>query len=730
MTIDSGTSDPQHDPATSDLTEQQRLAVCHGPGPLLVVAGAGTGKTRVITRRIAHLVRAGTPPHRILAVTFTNKAADEMRRRVEIMVGADTTVTTFHSFCARLLRRDAKHLGLEPSFSIYDRADSLRTVRRIVRGMDLDAETYPPAKLLNTISVHKDRMETPKQVAEQALGTEEKTRAEIYRRYSAAIADSNAVDFDDLLVRTIELFNTHPAALQRLQDRYIHVLVDEYQDTNLPQHLIAHALQGKHRNITAVGDPDQMIYTWRGARLENILEFEQDFPGADVIILERNYRSTGHILHAASSCISHNRLRHDKALWTESESGEPVRVREFDYPAEEAEWIAEAAAELIEAGRPGREVAVLYRTKFQSQPLERAFSARTIPYQVVDTVAFYDRKQIKDLRAYLQLLANPRDDEAFRRIVNVPARGVGQTTLARLEASAAAQGLSLLAAAHKPGAVAGLAGRAKSALAKFSALYDELAAMPDNAVQPIIKQIVERTAYLNSVPAEERPDAREVIDVFLDEAAAYDERADAGGLTGFVEQVALKSDQDGINSQASAVPLMTLHAVKGLEFDVVFICGVEEGVLPHQRSLEENPYQDESYALEEERRLLHVGMTRARKLLHLTFARQRMVRGVYSDTGPSRFLDELPDEGIDRPASEESDTSASAFAGQAAHIIRRKRRPRGQAAALDDGTELVVGGKFQNEKYGEGTIVGLESAGKRCLVRVEFPRHGVLTILL
>ncbi|MDP6107170.1 MAG: UvrD-helicase domain-containing protein [Candidatus Brocadiia bacterium] len=722
----------QSDPITGDLTDAQRRAVCHGEGPLLVVAGAGTGKTRVITRRIAHLAHQGTSPDRILALTFTNKAANEMRRRVEDMVGREVLVTTFHTFCARLLRRDAARLGRDSSFTIYNRSDSTRVVRQILKQMNVDAETFRPTAMLDGISAHKDRMESAEQCAAEALGVEEKALAEVYRLYEARLLDNNALDFDDLLVKTIELFSSHPEVLQRWQNRCVHVLVDEYQDTNLPQHLIARALQGKHRNITAVGDPDQMIYSWRGARLENIMEFEQDFPGASVVMLERNYRSTGHILHAASRCISCNRLRHDKALYTETVLGEPVRVMEFENAREESDRIAATTAELIEGGTSPREIAVLYRTKYLSLGPEDAFSSRALPYQVVDTVGFFDRKQVKDLLAYMQLVVNARDDEAFRRIVNVPARGIGQTTVAALGAAAMAGGEPMLKTARSAAGIAGLGPRAKKSLGRFCELYDRLAGLAGGSIHALLKELLRQTGYVDSVRPEERADVAEVIDYFLGYAKDYDERSGGSGLLGFVEQAALVSDQDGWNATAGTVTLMTLHSAKGLEFDVVFICGVEEGSLPHQRALNENPYRDENYALEEERRLLHVGMTRARRKLYLTFARRRTVRGLQQQCGPSRFLDELPGDGVERHASaavRDVGRAAAGFATEAARLVRVKKTPL-RAVDSEEGGQLAVGAEVAHKTYGEGKIVGIESAGKHHLLRVKFPEHGVLSLLL
>jgi len=720
------------DPITAALTEPQREAVTYGDGPLLVVAGAGSGKTRVITHRIAHLVREGVPPDRILAVTFTNKAAGEMRRRVGQMVGREVPVSTFHSFCARLLRREASHLGMDPSFTIYDRADSLRVVRQICRDMNLDTESHPPSKALDIISSHKDRLEGPQESQRDALGIAETTVAEVYARYERRLAECNALDFDDLLVRPIELFRTCPGVLQQYQRTYLHVLVDEYQDTNLPQHLLARALQGRHRNITAVGDPDQMIYTWRGARLENILEFQKDFPGAHVVTLEKNYRSSGNILHSASACISFNRLRHEKALWTDGEAGEPVRVIEFGDSYDEAEWVAETAREAAAEGCRPREMAILYRTKYQPLPFEEAFASRGIPYQVVDTTGFFDRKPVKDLRAYMQLLVNPRDDEAFLRVVNVPARGIGKKTVERLIALAAGLREPLMRAARDDACLEKLGPRAPKALKGFCDLYDRLAALKRESVFSFLKQVIRQTDYTAAAPADQREEVREILDYLLGHAKQYDRRFPEGDLQGFLEQTALISDVDGWKTDADALPMMTLHSAKGLEFDVVFITGLEEEILPHRRALEESGGAGEDYALEEERRLLYVGMTRARQRLYLTHTQTRMIRGRERAVSPSRFLDELPARGVERErtaSATQPGGPALRFDREVEAVLKQKRSPLRLADEAETGS-FSAGMAVTHETYGEGVVANVESAGRYCLVRVEFARHGVLTILL
>lgn len=716
----------------ADLTDAQREAVCYGEGPLLVVAGAGTGKTRVITQRIAYLVGRGVPPDRIIAVTFTNKAADEMRRRVEALVGKDVYVTTFHSFCARLLRREVAGIGRDSSFTIYDRSDSLRVIRRIVKDMELDPSTFAPRDILDYIAVRKDRIEGPHDCGEKAIGIVERTFADAYRRYEETLAENNALDFDDLLLKTVEVFSRCPEVLQECQDTYLHVLVDEYQDTNLPQHLIARALQGKHRNITAVGDPDQMIYSWRGARLENLMEFEEDFPGTHVVKLERNYRSSANILGVASACIRYNAFRRDKTLRTEREGGEPIVVREFADSFGEGRWVAEKVSELVGEGLNPAAIAVFYRTKQQSLPLEDAFATLSLPHQVVDSVGFFDRREVKDVRAYLQLLVNPRDNGSCLRVINTPPRGIGQKTLAKLQAEAERRGQSLLETVRAAAELDSLSPRARNAVTAFWQLYEELSSLDSATVTELIRKLLEATEYVERQPALERADAQEIVDLFLGYARQYDDRSPEGGLMGFLEQAALVSDVDGWNAQASAVPFMTLHSAKGLEFDAVFIVGLEEDMLPHRRALEEHVQGGEAAALEEERRLFYVGMTRARHRLFITHARKRVIRGRETTVAPSRFLDELPEGYVARSAQEGAGpvaASARDFRKEMELILKRKRASL-RIVESGGSDQLAPGVRVSHPSYGEGEIVEVSMVGTQRMVRVKFAEHDMMSFLL
>jgi DNA helicase-2/ATP-dependent DNA helicase PcrA len=715
-----------HAAVVADLTEPQREAVTHGEGPLLVVAGAGSGKTRVITCRIAWLLAQGVAPERVLAITFTNKAADEMRRRVGRLVGGSVQVSTFHSFCAGLLRREVGRIGIDARFSIYDRSDSRRLLRRIVRDMKVDDTSFTPAALLEYVSLCKERVMGPEDAAQKAYGILGRRQAEVYAIYQRRLAESNALDFDDLLLRTIEVFNSAPRVLQFYQDRYLYVLVDEYQDTNLPQHLIARGLQGKHRNITAVGDPDQTIYTWRGARLENLMEFEQDFPGAHVVTLERNYRSSANILRASGAVISHNRLRREKTLWTDRPAGEPVVVMRFDDSYDEARWLAGRVEELVDDGVEPTEIAVFYRTKQQSVPLERAFVELALPYQVVDATRLLDRRGVRDLRAYLQLLVNPRDDVAFMQAINSPRRGIGARTLEKLQVAAGRGRRCLMDVVSEPDLTAGLGARAGKAVSGFWELYRELDAFPTGSVEELVRELADRLQYVERQPVEERADMAETLQLWFTDVADYDRRSPDGGLTGYLEQVALVSDVDGWKGGNAAVPLMTLHSAKGLEFDVVFIVGVEDGIIPHRRAIEEPVHGTEAEALEEERRLFYVGMTRARKRLFISHADYHAGASGGYRVSPSPFLAELPEQGTER-ASQDSEGRDSGK--EAEYVLRRGRT----SLTIEDGPDealLASGVRVSHPQFGQGEVTEVKPMAGRLMVRVSFIESGPMTLLL
>jgi DNA helicase-2/ATP-dependent DNA helicase PcrA len=488
-------------------------------------------------------------------------------------------------------------------------------------------------------------------------------------------------------------------------------------------------LQGKHRNITAVGDPDQMIYTWRGARMANLMDFEQDFPGVHIVTLDRNYRSSANILHVSGHCVSHNALRHEKTLWTERGPGEPVVVRDFSDPYEEGDWVAEKVAELIDDGGSPGEIAVFYRTKSQSMPLEDGFAQLALPHQVVDSVGFFDRKEVKDLRAYLQLISNPRDDEACLRVINTPSRGIGAKTIEKLQGEARRRGMSLLQMAQAGDEVASLGARAKAAVGRFANLVTRLAGLQTDLAGEVLAKVVEMTAYVERQSETDDGDVKEIVTQFLGYANDYDERHHGGGLLGFLEQAALVSDVDGWNAEASAVPFMTLHSAKGLEFDNVFIVGLEEDLLPHRRALEDHPHDTDTAALEEERRLFYVGMTRARRRLFLTRSRKRTLQGRQQTMVPSRFLNELPKDGVHwvRPPAVESVADRRGATRGSSYTLAKKPSP---LQLQEEGDTLARGARIRHKTYGEGEVIEANPMGSRYVVRVNFFEHGPMVLVL
>jgi len=636
------------------LNDEQREAVLQAEGPLLILAGAGSGKTRVIAYRIAYLIGSGlAEPHEILAVTFTNKAADQMRARVEALVGSACTsawISTFHSMCARLLRREAPAIGLSRDFVIYDASDQLAVVRRALRDLGIDESLYQPRAALTRISQAKNRMDDVERAAASSTNPWEQRFGKIFGAYQQALADSHALDFDDLLLKTVELFETAGEVCSRYSRRFRFTMVDEYQDTNRPQYLLVRRLADTHRNLCAVGDPDQSIYGWRGADLRNIMDFERDFPEARIVKLERNYRSTQAILDAASAVISQNRTRKEKRLWTRRAGGEKVAYFRAPDEIEEADFAARTAREAL-AEDAGSSVAILYRTNAQSRVIEDACRRTGLAYRIVGGVRFYERKEIKDALAYLKLLISPDDDVSLRRVINVPARGIGKAVIEAIE------GVPLLLAPTDaaPGRATAslwariLAGldrdvftpRAADALRAFRDLLVSLAdAARQESVSATLARVLDRSGYLAGLREERSEEAQgrvENLAELVSAAREYEARGPEPSLGGFVDQLSLLSDVDEEEGAADArVLLMTLHSAKGLEFPAVIITGLEEGLFPHARSA------DEDTDFEEERRLCYVGMTRAQTKLVLSGAARRRVFGEYRPTEPSRFINEVP----------------------------------------------------------------------------------------
>jgi DNA helicase-2/ATP-dependent DNA helicase PcrA len=639
------------------LNEPQREAVTHVDGPLLILAGAGSGKTRVLTHRVAYLLAAGhARPDEVVAITFTNKAAGEMKERIEGLVGGVARtmwVSTFHAMCARILRREAQRLGYKSTFSIHDADDQKRLVRRCMETLELDTKRNPPEAIARQISDAKNQLQDAAAFREQSGGRFGRVAADVYELYEKELLAMNAMDFDDLLMRTVQLLEQAPERLRHYQRAFRYVLIDEYQDTNHAQYRLANLLAGEHRNLAVVGDDDQSIYSWRGADIRNILEFERDYPDAKVVRLEQNYRSTQAILDVANAVVTHNRQRKGKNLWTPRGQGAPAQIVEVNDERAEAQFVASEVQKLLE-GEAGagaerayapHEIAVLYRTNAQSRVLEEQFGRYAIAYQVIGGPKFYERAEIRDVLAYLTLLVNPGDTQRLLRVVNVPKRGLGATSLGRLQAHAASVGTSVWEAARDPEAVPGLTPAAVTGLLGFAHLVEGLqAGVGKRPVAEVVRSVLEETGYEDELKGQRTLEAEgrlENLEEFLGVSAEYDRRAADPSLDGFLQEISLYADSDSYVDTGELITLMTLHNAKGLEFPVVFIAGMEEGVFPHQRSLDEQN-------IEEERRLAYVGMTRAMDRLYLLHARARSLWGSGQYNLPSRFLDEIPERLVER----------------------------------------------------------------------------------
>ncbi len=746
-----------------DLNGAQREAVLHGEGPLLVLAGAGSGKTRVIVHRIAHLVRArGVLPWHVLAVTFTNKAAGEMRERLLALLGPESGelwVQTFHAFGARFLRREAAAAGLPPSFAIYDDTDQLRLVKRIMAEMGVDdGEPLTARQVLSRIDRWKNVARLPGEIEAGDYDVEGRLAKEIYLRYEAALLRAGAVDFGDLLVKPLRLLEADERVRTRWAARFRHVLVDEFQDTNPAQYRLLRHLAGQRRNVCVVGDDDQAIYSWRGADVSNILDFDKDFPGTRVVKLEQNYRSTRNVLDAAHAVISRAKRRREKRLWTESDAGESLALLVGQDEHEEAERITLAVAVERSRGTPGEEIAILYRTNAQSRPLEAALRAARIPYVIVRGTSFYERAEVKDAAAYLRLALNPRSDLDLERAVNRPPRGIGEKTMERLRAHAAARGVSLFEAIADRGAIAELKPAARRALTGFHDLVAGLAAEAPSLDAGIAVQEALRRSGLLARLEEERTDeaaeraenlaelvaaAREFDEAIAGEPAPRDpEEARPPPLARFLEQIALLGEADA-ETPEGRVALMTLHAAKGLEFEAVFLAGMEDGTLPHERPWVEDSAREAD--ADEERRLCYVGMTRAKKRLTLSLARRRIGYGQggpsYREMEPSRFLADLPPELFGLPAANPARAPHAR-----APVIRRhpgalETEPRieldgddGFAGDFDQRPEAAAvpfrsGARVFHPALGEGVVVSCEGRGGDAKVTVRFEAAGEKRIL-
>jgi DNA helicase-2/ATP-dependent DNA helicase PcrA len=691
------------------LNEAQREAVLATEGPLLVVAGAGSGKTRVLTHRVAHLIAAcGVKPNEILAITFTNKAAGEMRSRLEGLLGGVARaiwILTFHAACGRILRREAERLGYRSNFTIYDQADQVRLTKACLEELERDPKRFVPRGIHAQISNAKNQLVGPDEYMARVSSFYDQTVAEVYQLYQRRLHASNAVDFDDLIMLTVEVLERFPDAATRWRKAFRYALVDEYQDTNHAQYRLLQLLAAEHRNVCAVGDPDQSIYAFRGADIRNVLEFERDFPGAKTIALEQNYRSTNTILRAANGVIANNRERKEKNLWSELGDGDPVRVLEVEDEHAEARFVAAEVAELMEEGFAGREVAVFYRTNAQSRVLEDVLVRQGVPYQVIGGPRFYERAEIKDAIAYLQVIDNQADAVSLLRIANRPRRGIGDTTLTRLQIWAEANGTTLHdALGHaEPAGVAGASLRAVSALRTL--LQSLQAQSQELPLAELVQQMLEQSGYLDALEAERTIEARgriENLQELVGVAQEYVEQAQEPSLSAFLQEISLVSDQDTIQEEQSLVTLMTLHNAKGLEFGAVFLIGMEEGIFPHARSIEEQ-------GIEEERRLAYVGMTRAKERLTLTHASSRSLWGSRAHNLPSRFLDELPQTEVVRERLRPG--SWSGYGVPAASAVQ----PRADVPSLGTGDSVRHG------TLGEGVVIGIEPGG---VVTVRFADDG------
>ncbi len=729
------------------LNSEQRKAVLATEGPVLILAGAGSGKTRVIVHRIAYLIDVlGVSPGNILAITFTNKAADEMRSRVDGMIGFGSdqiTVSTFHSLCVRILRRNAEYLGFTRYFSIYDADDQLSLMKLIFREKGIDPKRMKEKAVLSRISSAKDELIGPERYRELNTDYYGSQVAGLYENYQERLRENNAMDFDDLIAQTVRLFEEHPGILELYRDRFLYLMIDEYQDTNTAQFRLVSLLAGKNRNLCVVGDDDQSIYRFRGANIGNILGFERVFKGAQVVRLEQNYRSTQAILDAANDVIAHNHGRKAKKLWTENPKGEKVALRRFENAFLEAAYAADRIREDVEDRRCRYgDCAVLYRTNAQSRLFEEKFLMSNIPYRIVGGINFYSRKEIKDILAYLRTVDNASDDLSVRRIINIPKRGIGATTIAKVEAYAAAGGISFFESACEAGRIPGLSPATVKKLDSFTDFIAVLRAKAENTgVSGVLKEILEGTGYVRDLRAEETEEAEariENLDELISKAAQYEDSAEEPSISGFLEEVALIADIDETDGDEDRVLLMTLHSAKGLEFPYVYMAGMDEGLFPSQMSLDA---EDSAGEIEEERRLAYVGMTRAKKKLTLLSARTRMVRGDVVSCTLSRFVREISREAVDlggesiprKPAPSFGKDFGKEFGRGAAlrKAVNSSCASYG-ASAPSAGKSLVksepdyrAGDSVRHVKFGVGKVLSVEDGGRDYLVTADFPGWGV-----
>ncbi|WP_078382284.1 DNA helicase PcrA [Sutcliffiella halmapala] len=723
------------------LNPMQQEAVRKTDGPLLIMAGAGSGKTKVLTHRIAYLmVEKEVAPWNILAITFTNKAAREMKERVQVLLGPaaeDIWISTFHSMCVRILRRDIDRIGMNRNFTILDTTDQLSVIKNILKDRNMDPKKFEPRTILGTISSAKNELVTPEEFANQPLGHYEQNVSDIYTDYQKRLKKNQALDFDDLIMTTIHLFKRVPEVLEYYQRKFQYIHVDEYQDTNRAQYTLVKMLADRLKNLCVVGDSDQSIYRWRGADIANILSFEKDYPNAEVVLLEQNYRSTKRILEAANRVIEHNISRKPKNLWTENSEGQKILYYQADSERSEAQFVVGKMREILQKNpkRKLSEFAILYRTNAQSRVMEEMLLMSNINYSIVGGTKFYDRKEIKDILAYLRLIANPDDDISLARIVNVPKRGIGATTVDKIANYANQHDISLFQALAEIDLI-GVSGRATAALKEFRTLIDNYVQMQEYiSVTELVEEILDKSGYREMLKADKTIESQsrlENIDEFLSVTKNFEEKYDDKSLLAFLTDLALVADIDKLDeedeSQQEAVILMTLHAAKGLEFPVVFLIGLEEGVFPHSRSLFEEA------EMEEERRLAYVGITRAEEELFITNAQMRTLFGRTNMNPPSRFIKEIPEDLLENYVKQEMKASSrptpfggrSTFGGQKSTTTAQPQRRatsvnRGLTATGGESLDWNVGDKAEHKKWGTGTVVSVKGEGDNKELDIAFP---------
>lgn len=713
------------------LNEQQQEAVFCTEGPLLLLAGAGSGKTRVLTHRIAYLMDQGVNPYHIMAITFTNKAAKEMRERVDDLVGFGAEhiwVSTFHSTCVRILRRHIDKLGYGNSFTIYDADDQKSLIKQICKQYKIDTKMMPERRIINEISSAKDEFMTPSEYeTRHQYDFKKKKIAQIYKEYQKQLKANNALDFDDLIFKTVELFQFHPEVLDYYQERFRYIMVDEYQDTNTIQFQLVSMLARKYQNLCVVGDDDQSIYKFRGANVKNILNFENVFPEAVTIKLEQNYRSTKNILNAANEVIKHNKGRKTKKLWTENEEGDLIEFHQYGTEYEEARKIIHEIEDLSKEGYDYKNMAILYRTNAQSRVFEESFMIKNIPYRIVGGTNFYQRKEVKDILSYLKVVDNGLDDLAVRRIINVPRRGIGAATIEKINVYAVEHNISFLDACFSADSIDTL-GNAKKKINGFADLIREFRhKMQEGSLEELFKYITDETGYIANLKAEETEEAEgriENINELLNKVVTYEQEAEEASLSELLEEIALVADIDNLEDSDNRVVLMTLHSAKGLEFPYVFICGMEDGIFPSYMTVMSEDDDD----MEEERRLCYVGITRAKKKLYLSAAKRRMMQGRTQFNKVSRFIDEIPEQLLQLDTGvnfKEKRPDKALFSSNRSNRFRKPYQAKSFTSTKMDTLPYDVGDMVKHIKFGKGKVLEIVSGGRDYEVTVDFEKAGV-----